>query len=371
MPASSLIPAYLSRFRSVDPGPLYQQEDLLLLLAQACARNATPEEKGLEAWKRRFAKYGCGPQHIGYRSSSYLDNLSDRLSDASIDSRMKIFADSTMKAFPALCEAESSEGAHVDFLPDDLLHVTCTGYVAPSPAQRFVNQVNWQKTRVTHCYHMGCSAALPAIHLAQALAARGRTSLIAHTELCSLHFGISNEPQDWVIQSLFADGFVSYRVGSEAPQSGFEIIKLDERILPDTEELMQWSVGPKHFRMLLSSQVPERIGFILPEVIGELLNPSTQPPVALAIEKVLFAVHPGGPRIIDQVASILSLKPWQLAHSRDILFRRGNMSSATLPHIWQRILADREVLPGTPILSLAFGPGLTISGALFVKMDSQ
>jgi predicted naringenin-chalcone synthase len=43
------------------------------------------------------------------------------------------------------------------------------------------------------------------------------------------------------------------------------------------------------------------------------------------------------------------------------------MSSATLPHVWMRLLDDPAVAPGTPILSLAFGPGLTICAAVFRK----
>jgi predicted naringenin-chalcone synthase len=43
------------------------------------------------------------------------------------------------------------------------------------------------------------------------------------------------------------------------------------------------------------------------------------------------------------------------------------MSSATLPHVWARLLDDTSVAPGTPIVSLAFGPGLTVCGGLFRK----
>ena len=45
----------------------------------------------------------------------------------------------------------------------------------------------------------------------------------------------------------------------------------------------------------------------------------------------------------------------------------GNMSSATLPHVWMRIVDDARVASGTLVASLAFGPGLTCSGALFEK----
>jgi predicted naringenin-chalcone synthase len=45
----------------------------------------------------------------------------------------------------------------------------------------------------------------------------------------------------------------------------------------------------------------------------------------------------------------------------------GNMSSATLPHVWAGMLTDAEVLPDTLITSLAFGPGLTLYGTMLRK----
>jgi predicted naringenin-chalcone synthase len=82
----------------------------------------------------------------------------------------------------------------------------------------------------------------------------------------------------------------------------------------------------------------------------------------------VWAVHPGGPRIVDKVEEWMKLEPQQLRASREILFERGNMSSATLPHIWDRILRDEAVVPGTLVASLAFGPGLTIYGAVMRKI---
>ena len=43
------------------------------------------------------------------------------------------------------------------------------------------------------------------------------------------------------------------------------------------------------------------------------------------------------------------------------------MSSATLPHVWMRLLEDDAVASGTLVVSLAFGPGLTICGGIFRK----
>jgi predicted naringenin-chalcone synthase len=79
------------------------------------------------------------------------------------------------------------------------------------------------------------------------------------------------------------------------------------------------------------------------------------------------AIHPGGSRILDGIAACLELTEAQMAHSRRVLHERGNMSSATLPHIWARMAADPAVRPGELILSLAFGPGLTVTGNILRK----
>jgi len=81
--------------------------------------------------------------------------------------------------------------------------------------------------------------------------------------------------------------------------------------------------------------------------------------------EALFAIHPGGPKIIDQIKEILALKEHQIEYSTEVLKSFGNMSSATLPHIWEKMLNDRKVMNGSYIVSMAFGPGLTICGTLF------
>ena len=87
----------------------------------------------------------------------------------------------------------------------------------------------------------------------------------------------------------------------------------------------------------------------------------------LAMLDSIFAVHPGGPKIIDAVRDKLELDEAQVAHSRAVLRDHGNMSSATLPHVWMRLAEDRAITDGALIASIAFGPGLTLAGALFEK----
>jgi predicted naringenin-chalcone synthase len=269
------------------------------------------------------------------------------------------------------------EYEHETSAPGDLIHVSCTGYTSPSGAQEVVDSRGWGSlTRVTHAYHMGCYAAFPALRIAAgqlllpsafgARAAEPRVD-IAHTELCSLHLDPSNHSlAQLVVQSLFADGLIRYSLSCEAVGPRLRVLALAERILPASRDAMSWSLSDTGMLMTLSRDVPELVGAALRDFVADLYRRADLE-LADELSRTLFAVHPGGPKIIDAVHSRLELSDAQVQISRDVLFCYGNMSSATLPHIWMRILADPSVAPGTLVLSLAFGPGLTICGGLFRK----
>jgi predicted naringenin-chalcone synthase len=68
-------------------------------------------------------------------------------------------------------------------------------------------------------------------------------------------------------------------------------------------------------------------------------------------------VHPGGRSVLDAVMHGLSLPADALDTSRDVLRQHGNMSSATVMFVLQRMLA--EAARGQRGCALAFGPGLS------------
>jgi predicted naringenin-chalcone synthase len=270
-----------------------------------------------------------------------------------------------------------AEYAEENAAPSELIHVTCTGYAAPSGAQRLVASKGWgQSTHVTHAYHMGCYAAFPAIrsaagHLSSPATLRPTgTALradIVHTELCTLHLDPSDHSaEQCVVQSLFGDGFIRYSASLVPSGPGLEVLALDEELLPDSAQSMSWVAADFGLHMTLARDVPDRIASALRAFVLRLFAKCGENP-ALELKHSVVAVHPGGPKIIDRVVAGLELREAQVQTSRAVLFDYGNMSSATLPHVWQRILADPSVSTGSLVLSLAFGPGLTVCGALFRK----
>ena len=114
--------------------------------------------------------------------------------------------------------------------------------------------------------------------------------------------------------------------------------------------------------MNLSREVPIKIKLELNKFSDELFNKANLN--KNEIEKAIFAIHPGGTKIIDSVKEALNLTESQISETKKVLFERGNMSSATLPHVWQEIL-NKNYSIGTKIISYAFGPGLTLFGAVF------
>lgn len=374
----------LTDFESIRPQYTVSQEDSLKWLAWAHARAEAVQEGREEnsnqanKMKRRIERYGCSPEKISARGFEVSDvGRSDweamkiyRIMTSTplglgMFERSRFFSKVANEVFQEFYP-ENSES------PDHLIHVTCTGYSSPSAAQQIVNGRKWSdKTSVTHAYHMGCYASLPAVRIAQGFVASGSQRVdIVHNEICSLHLNpLDHAPDQMVVQSLFADGHVKYSVvPSGTPiQNGFELYDVRELIIPGTADLMTWVSADWGMKMTLSADVPRQVANHLEDFLRKLLLCGGFD-VEEVLNEAIFAIHPGGPRIIDGIQDLLRIGNHQTRHSRAVLHQFGNMSSATLPHVWKAVLEDSEVKPSTLVVSLAFGPGLTIFGSTSRKL---
>lgn len=270
-----------------------------------------------------------------------------------IQTKARFYTDRATKSFEAFYNRRS--------FPDHLVHVTCTGYTSPSAPQLYFAK-GGTAPAITHAYHMGCYAALPAIRLAQSLSMSEQVVDVVHNEVCSLHLDLqTHTPEQMVVQSLFADGHIKYTLSRRTDEKAFGVRIVKEKLIPNSAGDMTWIPSSSGMRMTLSKEVPEKIRDHVPQFVRELAADANVD-LAQLLRRALFAVHPGGPRIIDAIVQKLELSEEQVIHSRQVLRNRGNMSSATLPHVWQQALSsDHRDL----VVSLAFGPGLTIFGAIF------
>lgn len=342
-------------------------------------------------------RYAIGPEFIGQRQvcifddveqvvrsletdndmnlqlPSFLDVLDENPYGLSIKDRMKYFNKVAYKVFEKVYDNEEN-------VPNDIVHVTCSGYASPSVAQQYAANRYWGDTNVTHSYQMGCYGAFPGIRIGGGIMAgsyfmnpvRKQRVDIVHTELLSIHLNLTEHtPANTVISSLFADGFIKYSLYSSEsfPQdkAGLKILASHEVLIPESLDDMTWDICNHNFEMFLSKRVPVFIRGVIYNFVSDLCK---KVGIDFATEKddLIFAIHPGGPKIVEYIVNELKLKAEQASWAFDVLKKHGNMSSATVPHILNNILESDSVPKGKKIIAVAFGPGLTATSLLFEKI---
>src|SRR6267142_2207268 len=77
-----------------------------------------------------------------------------------------------------------------------------------------------------------------------------------------------------------------------------------------------------------------------------------------------WVLHSAGRRVIDRARALLDLSEEQVGHSRAILRRYGNMSSATILFVLEETLRAESPVPGDWALMIGLGPGFAAEGAL-------
>jgi alkylresorcinol/alkylpyrone synthase len=237
---------------------------------------------------------------------------------------------------------------------------SCTGYVTPGLDILLARDLGMAPaTQRLFIGHMGCYAALPGLGVARDyVASRGRPAVLLCLELTSLHVQPPTvDAEQIVAHALFSDAAAAVVLLPES--SGYDVVDVVSVTDTATADHMTWDVTDLGFRMGLSSRVPDVLdGYVAP-LVDDLL--ATHGLRHSDVDG--WAVHPGGPRILDVVQHRLELTDAQMAASRGTLAEHGNCSSPTVLMILDAL---RPADPQT-VVALAFGPGLTLFAALLSR----
>lgn len=123
---------------------------------------------------------------------------------------------------------------------------------------------------------------------------------------------------------------------------------------------MSWDLSGNGFLMRLSPCIPDLIASRVKGLICRSLRK-----VRLQPEDVsLWAFHPGGKKILDEIQQALQLEEGAFVHSYEVLRKYGNMSSATILFVLNEMMQDQGGEEGKNIFVAAFGPGLTFETAV-------
>jgi predicted naringenin-chalcone synthase len=238
---------------------------------------------------------------------------------------------------------------------------TCTGYATPGLDVLLARELGLgDEVHRLHIGHMGCYAALPAMAtLADAAIARDRTGLLLCLELCSLHVQDPGRDVDQIVaHSLFSDAAAAVAVRPGG--AGLQVVDVVARTDADSAPLMTWDITDHGFRMGLAREIPEVLERHAGPLVGTLLDRHGLSPARIDG----WAIHPGGPRILEAVAAPLDLDEDDLEPSRSVLRDFGNCSSPTVLLVLQRLRERRPLRDGDHVVCVAFGPGLTLYAAL-------
>src|SRR3954467_11369772 len=272
--------------------------------------------EGVRAARRIFAGAGVRRRH------AVASPLDEDLSGWGTGARMERFV---QEALPLGKQAVAGALDAAGLAPGGVLLfavATCTGYSAPGIDIRLASDLGMppglQRLLVGH---MGCYAAIPGLAaVGDFVTARARPAVLLCCELTSLHVQPAQRDLEQVVaHALFSDAAAAVVVEPGAGR-GRRLAGVVARTDASTADHMTWDVTDLGFRMGLSPRVPDVLSRYVGDVVDELLTGA-----GLRVEDVAgWAVHPGGPRILDVVRDEVGLTEDQMAVSRRVLTEHGN-----------------------------------------------
>ena len=240
-----------------------------------------------------------------------------------------------------------------------IVTVSSTGIAAPSLDAILANRLPFSAdvTRLP-IFGLGCGGGVLGLARGAALVCAGyRNVLVLVVELCTLTFRrFDRTPGNIVATALFADGAAAALIGEG---DGPAITCVGERTWPATLDVMGWDIENDGFGVVFSREIPAIIRREFRPAVDEFLAKH-----GMTVADVdAFVCHPGGAKVLAALQESLDLPAEALAPAADVLREYGNMSSASVLFVLERMYRPG----GGRYLLSALGPGFT---AAFLVLES-
>jgi len=250
-----------------------------------------------------------------------------------------------------------------------LVTFSCTGMYAPGIDMQLVEMLGLARSVERTCINfMGCYAAINALKTARHICRSqpGAVVLVAGVELCSIHFRKSTRQDHVVANAIFGDGAAACILSApdlrdDPDTPALRVLDFYAEFEPAGKEEMAWRIGDQGFDLRLSSYVPS----LIQENIRALAERFFQRAGLKQDDIDLYAIHPGGMKILEACELALGISKEQNRISYDVLKEYGNMSAVTVLFVLRAHLDKlSQQDKGKKMLACAFGPGLTMESMI-------
>lgn len=269
-------------------------------------------------------------------------------------------------AVPTAVAAAHTALGQAGLAPKDIDAVvvnTCTGYLCPGLTSYVAEALGLRKNvRPFELQGMGCGGAIPCLETGYHYlhSYPDRNVLTLSVEMCTATIVFNDDPAILVSNAIFGDGAAATILTNRPVEGGLRVTHFASGLFPEYRPYLQYVTENSKLRNVLSTRVPTLGAKCARQVIEQLLQEAELDRCDVA----RWAVHPGGEKVVDAFQRALKLGDDAVVASRGILHDYGNMSSASVLFVLERLLGTSRPAPGERIVMVSFGAGFSAFAAL-------